>query len=162
SLRSGTGTDMWGSLVDQRGSDPMLRPILVRLTSGAALSLCAICLVGASPAQARDRISDRDVERAKDACRQIAENRDWRDVRVDTRDRDEERTRVTLTIRGRRNGEDRERDCTYDLRDDQASFEDQDEDRGGDRRVSDRDIERARDACRQVAENRDWRNIDTN
>src|SRR5918911_1199207 len=90
------------------------------------------------------------------AGRQIAENRDWRDVRTDVRDRDEDRDRVIVTMRGKRNGEDRERECTYDVRDQQANFEDQDR---GDNRVTDRDVERARDACRQIAENRDWRNV---
>ena len=135
----------------------MPRTVLTRLACGAALGLCTVWLAGVPPAQARDRISDRDIDRAREACRQIAENRDWRDVRVDPRDRDEERGRVTLTVRGRRQGEDRERECTYDFRDDRASFEDRDEDRGGDRR----DVERAQDACRRIAEDRDWRNVRT-
>src|SRR5438045_2123755 len=105
----------------------MSRPALVLLAATA-------WLVGLPPAQARDR----DIERARDACREVAQNRDWRDVRVDARDRDEDRGRVTMTVRGRRDGEDRERDCTYDLRDERASFEDGDDgrrdDRGGDRR----------------------------
>src|SRR3954471_15661530 len=120
----------------------MSRPALVLLAATA-------WLVGLPPAQARDRISDRDIERARDACREVAQNRDWRDVRVDARDRDEDRGRVTMTVRGRRDGGERERDCTYDFRDERASFEDRDDDRGGDRR----DVERAKDACRQVAEN---------
>src|SRR4051794_218744 len=135
--------------------------VVARLASGAALGLCTVWLAGTPPAHARDRISDRDIERARDACREVAQNRGWRDVRVDASDRDEERGQVTLTVRGRRDGEDRERDCTYDLRDERASFEDGDDgrrdDRGGDRR----DVERAQDACRQVAENRDWRDVRT-
>jgi hypothetical protein len=134
---------------------------LARLAAAAATGLCALWLVGAPSAQARDRISDRDLERAKDACRQIAENRNWRNVRTDVRDRDQDRDQVIVTMSGRRDGDDRERDCTYDLRNDRASFEDQDDDRGGDRRASDRDVERAKDACRQIAENRNWRNVRT-
>ena len=116
------------------------------------------------PAQARDRISDRDIDRAREACRDVARNRDWRDIETDVRDRDDDRGRVIVRVTGRRDGDDRERRCTYDVRDDRAEFEDQDRDRDhdrGDRRDSDRDIERARDACRQIAENRDWRNVST-
>ena len=108
----------------------MPRTVLARLTCGAALGLCTLWLAGAAPAHARDRdhdrISDRDIERARDACRQVAENRDWRNVRVDMRHREEERHQVTVTVSGKRHGDDRERECTYDLRDDRATFEDQD------------------------------------
>ena len=129
-----------------------------RLAGAAALPLCALLLAGTAPAQARDRISGRDVDRAREACRDVARNRDWRDIETDVRDRDDDRGRVIVRVTGRREGEDRERRCTYDVRDDRAELEDQDRE---DRRFSDRDIERARDACRQIAENRGWRNIDT-
>jgi hypothetical protein len=135
--------------------------VVARLACGVTLSLCVVWFTGTSPALSRDRISDRDIERARDACREVAQNRDWRDVRVDARDRDEERGQVTLTVRGRRDGEDRERDCTYDLRDERASFEDGDNDRRDDRGGDRRDVERAQDACRQIAESRDWRNVRT-
>jgi hypothetical protein len=125
--------------------------------AGAALPLCAL-LLAAAPAHARDRISDRDVERARDACRAVARDRDWRDIETDVRDRDEDRGRVIVRVTGRRDGDDRERRCTYDVRDDRAEFDDQDR---GDGRFGGRDVERARDACRQIAENRDWRNIST-
>ena len=125
-----------------------------RLAGAAALPLCALLLAGAAPAQARDRISDRDVARARDACREVARNRDWRDIETDVRDRDEDRNRVIIRVTGRRDGEDRERRCTYDVRDDRAELDDQG---SGDRR----DVERAREACRQIAENRDWRDVRT-
>ena len=73
----------------------------------------------------RDRVSGRDVERARDACRQIAENRGWRDVDTDVRDRDRDRDRVVVTVRGRRDGGDRERECRYDVRRGDAEFRDQ-------------------------------------
>src|SRR4051812_41945121 len=68
--------------------------VVARLASGAALGLCTVWPAGPPPAHA----SDRDIERARDACREVAQNRDWRDVRVDARDRDEERGQVTLTV----------------------------------------------------------------
>lgn len=130
-----------------------------RLAAGgtlAAASLCALLLSGAAPAQARDRdrISDRDIERAEDACREIARDRGWRDVRTDVRDRDRDRDddRVVVEVTGRRDGDERERRCTYNTRRNDADFEDQ---------VGEREVDRAKEACRQVAENRDWRNVRT-
>ena len=136
------------------------RAVLARAAGAAAIGLCAAWLGGTSPAQARDRIDDRDVNRAKDACRQVAENRDWKDIRTDVRDRDEDRGRVIVTVRGKRSGDDRERECTYDVRDQRAELDDQDRDsRDRDDHGGGRTAERARDACRQVAENRGWRDI---
>ena len=96
-----------------------------RLAFGAVLGLGAACLAGISPAQARDRIGDREVEQARDACRQIGEGRGWRDIREEVRDRDEDRGRVVVDVRGRRGGDEREHRCTYDLRDRYAAFDDQ-------------------------------------
>jgi hypothetical protein len=131
-----------------------------RPVGAAALGLGALLLAGTAPAQARDRISDRDIDRAREACRDVARDRDWRDIETDVRDRDDDRGRVIVRVTGRRDGDDRERRCTYDVRDDRAELEDQGRDRD-DRRGGDRDVERARDACRQIAENRDWRNVST-
>jgi hypothetical protein len=72
----------------------------------------------------RDRVSGRDVERARDACRQIAESRDWRNVRTAVRDRDRN-GRVVVEVSGRRRGEDRDRECRYDVRRGDAEFRDQ-------------------------------------
>ena len=72
----------------------------------------------------RDRVGGRDVERARDACRQIAENRGWRNVRTDVRDRDRN-GRVVVEVHGRRRGEDRDRECRYDVRRGDAEFDDQ-------------------------------------
>jgi hypothetical protein len=137
------------------------RAVLARLAGAAAIGLCAAWVGGTPPAQARDRIDDRDVNRAQDACRQVAENRDWRNVHTDVRDRDDDRGRVIVTVRGRRSGDDRERECTYDVRDQRAELDDQDRDDHGSRgdRDGGRMAERAREACRQVAENRGWRDI---
>jgi hypothetical protein len=72
----------------------------------------------------RDRVSGRDVERARDACRQVAENRGWRNVRTAVRDRDRN-GRVVVEVSGRRRGEDRDRECRYDVRRGDAEFRDQ-------------------------------------
>ena len=134
-------------------------PLPRRLAAGgtlAAASLCALLLASVAPAQARDRdrISDRDMERAENACREIARDRGWRDVRTDVRQRDRDRDddRVVVDVSGRRDGDDREQRCTYDTRRNDADFGDQADERSGDR---------AKEACRQVAENRDWRDVRT-
>ena len=128
------------------------RTFLARATSAAAVGLCAAWVAGVQPAQARDhdRIGGRELDRARDACHQIAENRGWRDIRTDVRDRDDDRGRVVVDVSGRRNGDDRDQRCTYDVRDDYAAFEDQ---------YGDRAVERARDACRNLAEDRGWRDV---
>ena len=128
------------------------RTFLARATGAAAMSLCAAWVAGVQPAQARDhdRIGGRELDRARDACHQIAENRGWRDIRTDVRDRDDDRGRVVVDVSGRRNGDDRDQRCTYDVRDDYAAFEDQ---------YGDRAVERARDACRNLAEDRGWRDV---
>ena len=121
----------------------------------AAAGLCALWLAGAPPAHAdRDRISDRDRERAEDACREIARNRGWRDVRTDVRERDRDRgdDRVVVDVSSRRDGDDREQRCTYNTRRNDADFGDQ---------ANERSVDRAKQACRQVAENRDWRDVRT-
>ena len=126
---------------------PILR---TRPALGAALGLCAAWLTCAPPAQARDRIGDREVEQARDACRQIGENRGWRDVREEVRDRDEDRGRVVVDVRGRRGGDEREHRCSYDLRGRYAAFDDQ---------YGERAVDRAKEACRDLAEDRGWREV---
>ena len=83
-------------------------------------------------------------------------------IQTDVRDRDDDRGRVIVRVTGRRDGEARERRCAYDVRDDRAELEEQDRDRDY-RHGGDRDGQRAspRIACRQIAENRDWRNVST-
>jgi hypothetical protein len=73
----------------------------------------------------RDRDGDRVVERAREACREIARNRDWRDIRADVRERRGGDDRVVVAMQGRREGDDRERRCTFDARTGQARFDDQ-------------------------------------
>ena len=131
------------------------RAVLARFAGVATIGLCAAWLGGTAPAQARDHISDHDVDRAKDACREVAENRDWKNIHTDVRDKDDDRNRVIVRVTGKRNGDDRERECTYDVRDQRAEIDDQDRDDRGGGRVA----ERAREACRQIAENRGWRDI---
>ena len=90
----------------------------------ALLAVGAAWLAAATPARAAD-ISDRDVERAREACANIAERRDWKVKDTDLRDRDEDRDRVTVSVSGTRNGEDRTRECRYNVKSGDAEFEDQ-------------------------------------
>jgi hypothetical protein len=76
----------------------------------------AAALAPASPALADDE------DRARDACRKIAKNRDWKDVDSDVRKEND--NRIVITMRGERNGNDRQRRCVYDLSSEQARFED--------------------------------------
>ena len=75
-----------------------------------------VCLVGASPAWADDE------DDAKDACKQIAENRDWDDTKAKVSREGENRIVVRMT--GEREGEDRERRCVYNTNSKEARFSD--------------------------------------
>ena len=85
-----------------------------------ALTLAAVAaaalLLGAPPAWADDE------DDAKDACKQIAENRDWDDTKAKVAKEGENRIVVTMT--GEREGEDRQRRCVYNTNSKQASFSD--------------------------------------
>ena len=94
-----------------------------RLACGLAAGLCAAWLAGAGPALAKDKASDREINEARDACKQIAENRDWKNVRTNVRDSSGER--IVLTVSGKRRGEDRDRECRYNIRQHNAEFDDQ-------------------------------------
>ena len=61
-----------------------------------------------------------DEDDAKDACKQIAENRDWDDSKA--RVRKEGENRIVVTVTGEREGEDRERRCVYNTNSKEASF----------------------------------------
>lgn len=63
------------------------------------------------------------VEDARDACRRIAKGRDWRDVDTDLRREGDDR--IVIMVQGERNRDDRERRCVYNIRRDEARFEDQ-------------------------------------
>ena len=102
------------------------------------------------------RIAEREVERARDACREVAHDRGWRVEGINLRDADEERGRVVLYVRGERRGDDRARTCVYDVRSRRAEFRDRDDDRYERGRISDWDVEQAREACKDIAHNRDW------
>ena len=83
-----------------------------RTIAGGALALAAAAWLAAvvpSPAQAGG--GGERVERAREACREIARNRDWKDVQTEVRDRDDDR--VVVTVSGERDGEDRERRCVF-------------------------------------------------
>lgn len=81
---------------------------------GVAIGTAAF--VTASPAMADDE------DRARDACRQIAKDRDWKDVDSDIRR--ETDNRIVITMRGERNGNDRQRRCVYNTRTEEARFDD--------------------------------------
>ena len=83
-----------------------------RIIAGGALALAAAAWLAAvvpSPAQAGG--GGERVERAREACREVARNRDWKDVQTEVRDRDDDR--VVVTVSGERDGEDRERRCVF-------------------------------------------------
>ena len=69
-------------------------------------------------------ISDRDVERARDACRDIAHDRGWKVRDTHLQDRDERSGRVVVSVEGQRRGEGRTRQCRYDVRSGNADFDD--------------------------------------
>lgn len=74
-------------------------------------------LAGAGPVWADEE------DDAKDACKQIAENRDWDDSKA--RVRKDGENRIVVTVTGEREGEDRERRCVYNIGSKRASFDDQ-------------------------------------
>ena len=87
--------------------------LLSTLVLGAAIGAGAF--LPAAPARADDE------DRARDACRKIAKNRDWKDVDSDVRR--ETDNRIVITMRGERNGNDRERRCVYNTRTEEARFD---------------------------------------
>ncbi len=74
----------------------------------------AAWLAGATPAWADDE------DDAKDACKQIAQGRDWDDTKAKVSKEGDDRIVVTMT--GERDGEDRERRCIYNTNSKEASF----------------------------------------
>jgi hypothetical protein len=109
-----------------------------------AAALAADWLAGVSPAFADDN------DDAREACRDLARKSDWKDVDTDVRS--ERGDRFVVRVRGERDGKDRERTCIYDGRRNDAEF----------RENNDNDeVEDARDACRRIAKNRDWKDVDT-
>ncbi len=69
-------------------------------------------------------ISDRDVERAREACKDIAHDRGWRVRDTHLRDRDERSGRVVVSVEGQRRGDGRTAQCRYDVRSRNADFDD--------------------------------------
>ena len=86
-------------------------------TLALAAAFGAIVLASAAPARADDE------DQARKACRQIAKNRDWKDVDADVRKEGE--NRIVITMRGERKGDERERRCVYNTRTNEARFDDQ-------------------------------------
>jgi hypothetical protein len=85
------------------------------LTLAAAFG--AIVFASAAPVRADDE------DQARKACRQIAKNRDWKDVDADVRKEGDRR--IVITMRGERKGDERERRCVYDTKTNEARFDDQ-------------------------------------
>jgi hypothetical protein len=96
-----------------------------KLLTGLAAGLCAAWLAGAGPALAKDKdkASDREVNEARDACKQVAEGRDWKNVSTNIRDSSDQR--VVMMVKGKRRGEERERECRYNIKQHNAEFDDQ-------------------------------------
>ena len=84
---------------------------------GLGLVLGAACLVTSMPARADDEAQ------ARQACRQIAKNRDWKGVDADVRK--ESGNRIVVTMTGERKGQDRDRRCVYNTKTNEAKFDDQ-------------------------------------
>ena len=84
---------------------------------GLGLVLGAACLATGSPARAAD-----DEVQARQACRQIAKNRDWKGVDADVRK--ESGNRIVVMMTGERKGQDRDRRCVYSTKTNVARFED--------------------------------------
>lgn len=91
---------------------------LLRLAGGAALALGVLV---AAP-QAGRTADDRQKEQAEDACREVAQRRDWNDIETDVEEDDDDS--VTVKVSGRRDGRNRERECTFTMDGDEVEFED--------------------------------------
>jgi hypothetical protein len=84
-------------------------------------ALCIAALIGAAALLPATPARADDEDKARDACRQIAKNRDWKDVDSDVRKEND--NRIVITMRGERNGNDRERRCVYNTRTEEARFD---------------------------------------
>lgn len=96
----------------------------MRTPRGTAGALALGTLLGAVAltATSAPALAD-DVDRARKACREIAKNRNWKDVDSDVRREGD--NRIVITMTGERKGDDRERRCVYNTRNDEARFDDQ-------------------------------------
>jgi hypothetical protein len=96
-----------------------------KLLTGLAAGLCAAWLAAAGPALAKDKdkVSDKEVNQAREACKEIAEKRDWKNVSTNVRDSSAQR--VVMMVKGKRRGEERERECRYNIKQHNAEFDDQ-------------------------------------
>ena len=91
--------------------------ILHRSMLAATTLLGAGWLVSVPPAWADDE------DDAREACLKIAEKRDWEDA--DTEVRREDDDRIVITVRGERDGDNRERRCVYNTKTEEARFDEQ-------------------------------------
>jgi hypothetical protein len=82
-----------------------------------ATAVGALALTSAAPARADDEAQ------ARQACRQIAKNRDWKGIDADVRK--ESGNRIVVTMTGERKGQDRDRRCVYNTKTNEAQFDDQ-------------------------------------
>jgi len=90
---------------------------LIRGTAGIfAVALGAAWLAGAPSVWADDE-SD-----ARKACREIAKDRDWKDVDADVRKEGDDRIVISMT--GERKGDERQRRCVYNTKSNEARFDD--------------------------------------
>ena len=89
---------------------------LARSTLTLAALLSASLLASAAPARADEE------DRAREACREIARDRNWKEIDSDVRR--EGNDRIVIRMRGERGGDDRERRCVYNTRNNEARFDD--------------------------------------
>lgn len=66
----------------------------------------------------------REVEQAREACRQIARENGWSDIRAEVRDQRDDNDRLVLDMRGQRDNFNPERRCRYNPETNQARFDD--------------------------------------
>lgn len=99
----------------------MTLPIDLPVLRLAGAAMLALGLLVTAP-QTGSAADDDDKEKAEDACRQVAQRRDWNDIETDVEDDDDDS--VTVMVTGRRDGRNRERECTYTMDGDEVEFED--------------------------------------
>jgi hypothetical protein len=74
----------------------------------------------------RDRDGGRrqEAERAREACREVARDNGWSDIRAEVRDERDDNGRLVLDMTGRRDNFNPERRCRYNTDTNQARFDD--------------------------------------
>lgn len=72
----------------------------------------------------RRRDGEQVADRAREACRRVARENDWTDIRAEVRDRRDDDGRLVLDMRGQRDNFSPERRCRFDPDSGEARFDD--------------------------------------